>query len=71
MIYLILFQTVLSYGLVMGAGCGLVRETSGLVLGHYFKKRREFVEMVVQSGSGVGVALFSVLYKEAVGLVYN
>lgn len=53
----------------MGAGCGLVRETSGLVLGHYFKKRREFVEMVVQSGSGVGVALFSVLYKEAVGLV--
>ncbi|GLV34501.1 hypothetical protein CBL_09749 [Carabus blaptoides fortunei] len=60
-------QAVLSYGVVMGVGAGLVRETSGLVLSHYFKRRREFVEMVAQAGSGVGVALFSVLYKEAVG----
>lgn len=49
----------------------MVQETSGLVLGHYFKKRREFVEMVVQTGTGVGMALFSVLYKEAVGYVSN
>ncbi|XP_025837038.1 monocarboxylate transporter 2-like [Agrilus planipennis] len=60
-------QALLSYGVVLGAGAGIVRETSGLVLGHYFKKRREFVEMVAQSGTGVGMALFSVLYKEAVG----
>lgn len=60
-------QALLSYGFVMGAGAGMVRETSGLVLAHYFKQRREFVEMVVQAGTGVGVALFSVLYKEAVG----
>lgn len=56
-----------SYGLVLGAGAGLVKETAGLVLGHYFRKRREFVEMVVQAGTGVGIALFSVFYKEAVG----
>jgi hypothetical protein len=37
------------------------------MLGHYFKKRREFVEMIVQAGTGVGVALFSISYKEAVG----
>ncbi|XP_034950849.1 monocarboxylate transporter 4-like [Chelonus insularis] len=60
-------QVLLSYGLVLGAGAGLVKETASLVLGHYFKKRREFVEMVVQAGTGVGIALFSVLYKEAVG----
>ncbi|XP_015113818.1 monocarboxylate transporter 10 [Diachasma alloeum] len=60
-------QVVISYGLVLGAGAGLVRETAGLILGHYFKKRREFVEMVVQAGTGVGIALFSVFYKEAVG----
>ncbi|XP_066597732.1 monocarboxylate transporter 4-like [Prorops nasuta] len=60
-------QVLLSYGLVLGAGAGLVRETAGLMLGHYFRKRREFVEMVVQAGAGVGVALFSVFYKEAVG----
>ncbi|KAK0094769.1 hypothetical protein PV326_010045 [Microctonus aethiopoides] len=60
-------QVVLSYGLVLGAGAGLVRESAGLVLGHYFKKRREFVEMVMQAGTGVGIALFSVFYKEALG----
>ncbi|PNF28100.1 hypothetical protein B7P43_G12256 [Cryptotermes secundus] len=62
-----LHQVVLSYGVVLGVGTGLVRETSSLMLGHYFKRRREFVEMVVQAGAGVGIALFSVLYKEAVG----
>lgn len=56
-----------SYGLVLGTGAGLVRETAGLVLGHYFRKRREFVEMVVQAGAGVGIVLFSVFYREAVG----
>ncbi|CAG9815882.1 unnamed protein product [Phaedon cochleariae] len=60
---------LLSYGLLLGVGAGIVRETSTLVLGHYFKRRREFVEMVAQSGTGVGIALFSVLYKEAVGAV--
>jgi len=52
---------------VLGVGTGLVRETASLVLGNYFRKRREFVEMVVQAGTGVGIALFSVFYKEAVG----
>ncbi|XP_012278934.1 monocarboxylate transporter 2 [Orussus abietinus] len=60
-------QVVFSYGLVLGAAAGMVRETAGLVLGHYFRKRREFVEMVVQAGTGVGIALFSVFYQEAVG----
>ncbi|XP_011502583.1 PREDICTED: monocarboxylate transporter 10-like [Ceratosolen solmsi marchali] len=60
-------QVLLSYGLVLGVGAGLVRETAGLILGHYFKKRREFVEMIVQTGTGIGIAVFSVCYKEAVG----
>lgn len=62
-----LHQVLLSYGVVLGTGAGLVRETAGLVLGHYFRKRREFVEMVVQAGAGVGIVLFSVFYREAVG----
>ncbi|CAG2069580.1 unnamed protein product [Timema podura] len=55
----------------MGLGTGMVRETSSLMLGNYFKRRREFVEMVVQAGAGVGIALFSVFYKEAVVLIIS
>ncbi|XP_041982093.1 monocarboxylate transporter 4-like [Aricia agestis] len=62
-----LHQTLLSYGVVLGVGCGLVREAAGLVLGTYFRKRRQFVELVAHAGGGVGIALFSVAYKEAVG----
>ncbi|XP_050578340.1 monocarboxylate transporter 10-like [Bombus affinis] len=62
-----LHQVLLSYGVVLGTGAGFVRETAGLMLGHYFRKRREFVEMIVQAGAGVGIVLFSVFYREAVG----
>lgn len=54
-------------GIVLGIGCGLVREAAGLVLGAYFRRRRQFVELVAHAGGGVGIALFSVAYKEAVG----
>ncbi|GBP85468.1 Monocarboxylate transporter 8 [Eumeta japonica] len=69
-------QTVVSHepssflkrpGVVLGVGCGLVREAAGLVLGAYFRRRRQFVELVAHAGGGVGIALFSVAYKEAVG----
>lgn len=56
-------------GVVLGVGCGLVREAAGLVLGAYFRRRRQFVELVAHAGGGVGIALFSVAYKEAVGYV--
>lgn len=57
----------MTLGVVLGVGCGLVREAAGLVLGAYFRRRRQFVELVAHAGGGVGIALFSVAYKEAVG----
>lgn len=45
----------------------MVREASTVMLGNYFKRRRQFVEMVAMSGEGVGIALFSVILKEGVG----
>lgn len=54
-------------GFVVGVGAAMVRESSALMLGHYFKRRRQFVEMITMSGEGVGVALFSVILKEGVG----
>lgn len=54
-------------GLIVGFGASLVRDSSSVMIGHYFKRRRQFVEMVVMAGEGVGIALFSVIIKEGVG----
>lgn len=51
----------------MGVGAAFVRESANIMIGHYFKRRRPFVEMIVMAGEGVGIALFSVILKEGVG----
>lgn len=56
-----------SYGALMSIAIALVRESSGLMVGQYFKRRRDFVEIVVQIGSGIGVSLFAVFFKETLG----
>lgn len=56
----------LNTGIVVGVGATMVRESSAVMLGHYFKRRRQFVEMITMSGEGVGIALFSVILKEGV-----
>ncbi|XP_069161299.1 monocarboxylate transporter 13 [Procambarus clarkii] len=61
-----LHQIFLSYGLALGVGVGMTRETANLMLGQYFKRRREFVEIIAQSGCGIGITLFSVFFKEAI-----
>ena len=48
-----------SYGLMLGVGCGMVRETSVLMLSQYFKRQREQVEVAASLGGGIGVILFS------------
>lgn len=53
-------------GIVVGVGATMVRESSAVMLGHYFKRRRQFVEMITMSGEGVGIALFSVILKEGI-----
>ncbi|XP_045031591.1 uncharacterized protein LOC116925378 isoform X2 [Daphnia magna] len=62
-----LHQVFLSYGALMSIAIALVRESSALMVGQYFKRRRDFVEIVVQMGAGIGVILFSVFFKEALG----
>ena len=52
-------QIVFSYGLVLGVGVSFVRDTATLMVGQYFKRRREGVEMVLVSASGAGLGLMS------------
>ncbi|KAI1286975.1 Monocarboxylate transporter 14 [Halotydeus destructor] len=49
-------QIIISYGLFVGIGTAMVRETSVIMVGQYFKKRRELVEIIILSGSGLGIA---------------
>lgn len=66
--FLLLFSSSFhSIGTIVGVGATMVRESSAVMLGHYFKRRRQFVEMITMSGEGVGIALFSVILKEGVG----
>ena len=62
-----LHQVLLSYGLLFGLGCCAVRESAGLMVGQYFRDKREVVEMWGLAGVGLGVVLFSILYTEVVG----
>lgn len=47
-------------------GVGLTRDASTLMVGQYFKKRRDIVEILVVSGSGVGILFMSVSIHSAV-----
>ena len=47
-------------------GVGMTRDPATLMLGQYFKRKRELVEVVLVSGSGIGLAVMSVFIYESV-----
>ncbi|KAG8195823.1 hypothetical protein JTE90_008522 [Oedothorax gibbosus] len=49
-------QLFFSFGAILGVGFGLTRGTSSIMVGQYFKKRREVAEIFVICGTGVGMA---------------
>ena len=44
-----------------GIGVGLTRETATIMVGQYFKKKRELVEIFMVSGSGLGMSIMSLV----------
>ena len=44
-----------------GIGVSFTRDGGNLMLGQYFKRRREIVEMVLVSSPGVGIIVISKL----------
>ncbi|CAG9801706.1 unnamed protein product [Chironomus riparius] len=59
-------QMFFSYGAVVGIGVGMCRDCSTLMIAQYFKRKREFVEIFIVSGSGAGIALMSTFIKSAI-----
>ncbi|GAV05206.1 hypothetical protein RvY_15374 [Ramazzottius varieornatus] len=56
----------LTYGLMTGLGNGLAYAPSFGVLPLYFRKRRNFATSIVTAGNGVGIVLFSVLFRHLI-----
>jgi predicted RND superfamily exporter protein len=54
---------------VAGIGVGVTRDCSTLMVAQYFKRRREFVEIFIVSGSGLGIAVMSAFIKGAIRCV--
>ena len=52
-------QVYISYGLIMSTGISMAQNSFMLMLGQYFKKRRELVEIFVVSGTGGGLMVVS------------
>jgi len=52
-------QLFLSYGVMIGVGVGMIRDPATLMVGQYFKRRRDLVEVFLVASAGVGMALMS------------
>ena len=63
-------QVFISYGLVIGVGTGMILDTSTLMMGQYFKRRRELLEIFVVSGRGFGVCLLYTFVRTAIRYFY-
>jgi len=57
--------------LTVGVGVGLTRDASSLMVGQYFKRKRDLVEIIVVSGSGLGILVMSVSIHTAIRSVPN
>lgn len=53
-------------GIVVGLGVGITRDCSIVMIAQYFKKKREFVEVVTVAGSGLGIVVMSIFLKRAI-----
>lgn len=70
-------QLLFSYGIVIGLGVAMIRDSGTIILGHYFRKRRCLVEVVYLSSPGLGLSAmsclidhFSSLYSWRIGLQF-
>merc|ERR1719188_583955 len=54
---------------MIGIGVAMTRDPATLMIGQYFKRKREFVEIILVSGSGLGIATMSVFIRMAISSI--
>ena len=52
--------------LFTGVGVGMTRDPATLMIGQYFKRKRELVEIILVSASGFGIATMSVFIRTSI-----
>jgi hypothetical protein len=57
-------QVFISHCVVLSPGSGITLNTANIIIGRYFRKKRELAEMIMLSGTGLGAALLAVLFRE-------
>lgn len=55
-------QLFFSHGIFVGIGSAMIRDTAILMVGQYFKKKREVVEIILLAGQGLGIAFMPLLF---------
>lgn len=53
-------------GIIVGTGVGITRDCTIVMIGQYFKKKREFVEVFAVAGSGLGILVMSTFQQKAI-----
>ena len=59
-------QVFISYGLIIGVGVGMILDSTTLMIGQYFKRRRELLEIVIVSARGTGLCLLYSFVRTAI-----
>merc|ERR1719188_1161393 len=54
---------------MIGIGVAMTRDPATLMIGQYFKRKREFVEIILVSGSGLGIATMSVFIRTSINSI--
>ncbi|XP_076307706.1 monocarboxylate transporter 10-like isoform X2 [Tachypleus tridentatus] len=59
-------QLFVSYGIFVGCGVSMTRDAATLMIGQYFKRKRELVEIAIFCGTGLGMTIMPVLLSESI-----
>lgn len=57
-------QLFISHCVVLSLGSGITISTANVMVGRYFRRKREMAEMTMVAGTGLGTAVMSVLFQE-------
>jgi len=59
------------YFILLALGVTLIHDSSTVMLGHYFKKKREFIEIFFSSTNGIGMIVVGISASEILRYIFQ